>query len=78
MSPLTSGCWGKARRPELHHLPVRGQGVGEEAGAGLREVGVRAEPEASGQQRGVKWGAAEGLRELGASGREPGCGKYDS
>ena len=54
---------------------MRGQGVGEEAGAGLREVGVRAEPEASGQQRAVKWGAAQGVGELGASGREPGCGE---
>ena len=51
---------------------MRGQGVGEEAGAGLGEVGVRAEPEASGQQRAVKWGAAQGVGELGPSGREPG------
>ena len=58
---------------------MRGQRVGEEAGARLREVGVRAESEASGEQRGVKWGAYQGVRELGACGREPGCnGEYHS
>ena len=58
---------------------MRGQGV-EEAGAGLGEVGVRPEPEAGGQQGGVKLGADQRvgqLGEAGPSGRESGCWEYD-
>ena len=61
---------------------MRGQGV-EEAGAGLREVGVRPEPEAGGEERPrVKLGAGhQGVRQLaeaGPRGRESGCWEYDS
>ena len=62
---------------------MRGQGV-EEAGAGLREVGVRPEPEAGGEERpGVRGGAGEGgvrgqRAQAGARGRESGCWKYNS
>ena len=61
---------------------MRGQGV-EEAGAGLREVGVRPEPEAGGEEGArVKLGAGhQGVGQLAEAGtrrREPGCWEYDS